>query len=86
MTTHTHYLPYFGPQHATLQYAACGTLIRPREHSIEPTCPECRMYVENTGEVPSADDLFGSAVHDTPNDVEPEFDPCANYRAERSAR
>lgn len=42
----THYLPVFTQQRARTQRAVCGVYVAPKEHSSEPTCPDCRAYLE----------------------------------------
>lgn len=44
----THYIPAFTERNGHQQRTVCGTWIRSNAHSAEPTCAECRAYLQQS--------------------------------------
>ena len=42
----THYLPYFTQYRLHQQRAACGVFIEEKDHSPEPSCPQCLAWIQ----------------------------------------
>ncbi len=57
----THYIPAFTERNGKDQRAVCGAWVRFPSHANEPTCAECKAYVEGPGQM-TADDAFGPDV------------------------
>ena len=53
----THYIQAFCEVSGRKQKAACGTWVTAREHSVEPTCDDCRLYL--TAEADTYDEMAG---------------------------
>ncbi len=57
----THYLPYFTRENGPKREAACGTWVYRNQHSAEPTCDKCQLYLVSARatEHETAQDRFG---------------------------
>ena len=42
----THYLPYFTQYQRDRQRAVCGAFITEKDHSAEPSCPQCLAWIQ----------------------------------------
>lgn len=71
----THYWPHDGDE----QQAVCGTPIADQDHqivhSLEPTCPACRAYLDQAdaaleAQLAAADGAFTAALADLDREVE----------------
>ena len=77
------YVPAFTEQNGRLQKAACGRwVVTKTEHSTEPTCDQCKTYLEAEAatEDMTAEDRFGPPNPPGSTIKHVDFDPCAGYR------
>lgn len=62
-TTESHYLPAFTRRNGLKRETVCGKWITFKEHTTEPTCAECRRFLEAEASITDvdaeADRLFG---------------------------
>lgn len=77
----THYVELDRIRSSRKSVAACGEYVwAHREHSNDPTCPECARFVrELQADTRTAEDVFGSTSPGTPVHHKP-FNPLAGYR------
>lgn len=73
MINQTHYIPAFTARNGHDQQAACGRWVRATEHTAEPSCPNCRAYLEQDAEddTKTAEEMFGPS--DSSQTVKPTF-------------
>lgn len=58
----THYVPALAEPNGRQRRAVCGAWTTLREHTNEPTCPECAAWLtEERADERTADDVFGEA-------------------------
>lgn len=77
----THYIPYFTTENGRKRSTVCGLFIDCRDHTAEPTCPDCQAWLQQEATASSdADEVFGPPP---PPSTTPKrydfFDPCAGY-------
>jgi hypothetical protein len=92
----THYIPYFTRADGKVQRAVCGEMIHAVDHTSDPTCPQCKAWIDaDAAEAAQfetveqhAEALFGAADPDARPVFarDPTFEPLAGYRPKGSRR
>lgn len=84
----THYIPFFTRTDGRVQRAVCGALIHAVDHTAEPSCDDCRRWLEaDVAEAATFDSvedqvtaLFGEPTNEPPVFArDPNFKSCDSY-------
>lgn len=89
----THYIPYFTRTDGRVQRAVCGEMIHAVDHTPEPTCPQCKAWIDADAATAAqyesverhAAALFGTDEPSAPMRLNT-FDPLKHYTAKGGAR
>lgn len=89
----THYIPFFTRSDGRVQRAACGQMVHAVDHTAEPTCAECKRWLEadaaEAAQFETVEDqveaLFGSSA-DAPPVTLNTFSSVEGYRRPKGAR